>query len=146
MKNFKVIYRFSGYKFFDYVQAETPEQAGVYLKWIKESEEDYKIISVIESDEIPSYYCPAGWSRPESTGQARARCYVTWLNAYLKDFIKEPSTTYHASNLVYSKELEEFLLKDGWKISNEDGMYSTLDLDPYEVVFKRGDQTIYAVL
>lgn len=74
MTNFDLRYIYDGHEFREVVQAETMGQAIDYLKWIYEDDIYCFITSLSHTtDEIASYFCPAGWTRPESREAAMRR-------------------------------------------------------------------------
>lgn len=87
MKNYKITYVFDGCRFFDVVNAESLEKAFEYLKWISE-EPSYELLAREsgETNAAASYYCPMGWTEPETVEQARRRSLLIALcEAGIKD-------------------------------------------------------------
>jgi len=70
---YNIIFNFDGYTFNEIVDAENETQAFDYLKWICDSGNDYKLVKITTTEELPAYYCPQGWIRPESREQAMKR-------------------------------------------------------------------------
>lgn len=134
MKTFKIKYQFDGYKFYEYVEAETSKQASEYLKWIKKDE--CAVISTEECNEIATYYCPQGWVKPESLAHAKLRCYQKWVGNYLPNFVRN-------GNVYECEELAEFLLSEGWtRIEN-----NKVDEDGFKeetIIYKKWDREILA--
>lgn len=127
MMNYKVTYRMDGYRFYDVVEAENKEQAKEYLVWL---ESDFNVISAEETNEVATYYCPAGWIKPESRKQALIRSREMWLKNYFGNL--------YDGNLKETDEVKAFLIKDGWErtvVKDDDWGFET-------VVYKRGNQEI----
>ena len=136
MKTYKIEYLFDGCTWHDYVESETPEQAAEYLKWI--NKEKFTIKSIEESMEIATFYCPTGWTRPESVEMARIRSKQTFLKRYLPDF--------YANGKVWEcEELKSKLLADGWIRTVEDSECNRYTFDPECAMYSRGyNEVIYA--
>lgn len=112
MKNFKIEIVFDGCSFYDVVEAETAEQAFEYLQWI--TNEKYGHIKTEETSEIATYYCPVGWTKPESREQAQWRslsCYLkaNGLDIYNNDELRAniDKVDKLMSDLMYTKKIED---------------------------------------
>lgn len=76
MKNYKLTYKFDGYKFYEIVAADTPEEA---KKWFERHEEGAVVFVVEETTEEPSYtaqpilsvWQELGFSSPEKLEEYR---------------------------------------------------------------------------
>lgn len=127
MKNYMITFGYDGYKFKEVVQAENAEQAKTYLNWL----DDMKTpIKAEETSEIADYYCPEGWTKPESVVQALARSYNAWLTAYVGRYMVN-------GMLVDSEELRAFLESEEWVRREEEDEEGFTD-----VVYTRGNKEI----
>lgn len=112
MKNFKIKIAYDGYAFYDVVNAESAEQAFEYLKWI--THEDYGHIKTEETNEVATYYCPEGWTKPESREHAQWRSLGCYLKANGLDIDNEDELLNNInkldklmSDIGYSKKIED---------------------------------------
>lgn len=105
MNNYHVHYAFNGCDFYDVVNAESLQQAFEYLRWITEENNMFLLEEGSEiTDEIATFYCPVGWTRPETREVARLRSLKTALaNAGL-------------SEDKWSEELDAFLKNLGYQV------------------------------
>lgn len=104
MTNYNISFGFDGHTFVEVIEAENAEQAFAYLCWI--CGEDYTLIQASETDDIPSYYCPAKWQRPESVEQARKRSLITALERAGINYDKwSPALDNFMKKIGYTKEL-----------------------------------------
>lgn len=63
--NFKLIYIYDGYEFYDVVNATDEQTAFSYLCWITNSNDDLHFVKAEICDDLPSYWCPVDWGRPD---------------------------------------------------------------------------------
>lgn len=107
MSAYKIDYVFDGYPFYEIVDADTPELAIAYLRWLRP---DYSRLTCSGvSSEIARFYCPSGWTEPETREQADQRGYEIFLYSYLGDDL-----AFQALHGRDSAALEDFLTSDGW--------------------------------
>lgn len=63
--NFKLTYFYDGCKFNDVVNATDEQTAFEYFCWISNDNDDYHFVKAEICDDLPSYWCPVDWSRPD---------------------------------------------------------------------------------
>lgn len=63
--NFKLTYFYDGCKFYDVVNATDEQTAFSYLCWITNSNDDLHFVKAEICAELPSYWCPVGWVKPD---------------------------------------------------------------------------------
>jgi hypothetical protein len=119
MNNYKLVYAYDGYKFYDVVNAESLDTAFEYLKWITDDDVECKLIRSESktTDEVATFYCPEGWVKPENVEHARRRSLMTALaNAGI------------TNTDVYSDELDNTMKAMGYTATNDtiDSLYSLL--------------------
>lgn len=127
MTNYKLTYVFDGCRFYDVVNAENLEKAFAYLKWISE-EPAFSLLSQEsgETNEAATYYCPMGWTEPETVEQAKRRSLLTALcEAGIKDVY------------TYSPELDQTMNEMGYTATREERKSVFALFDEVVIVYKR---------
>lgn len=61
--NFKLTFVYDGYEFYDVVNATDEQSAFDYFCWI--NNDDLHFVKAEICDDLPSYWCPVDWVRPD---------------------------------------------------------------------------------
>lgn len=128
MNNYKLVYAYDGYKFYDVINADSLDTAFEYLNWITDDVVERQLIRAESgtTDEVATFYCPEGWIKPESIDQARRRSLMTAL-----------ANSGITNTDVYSGELDNAMKAMGYTATNDtiDDLYSLLGKgEPIKVV------------
>jgi hypothetical protein len=81
--NFKLTFVYDGYEFNDVVNATDEQTAFSYLCWICNDNDDLHFVKAEICNDLPSYWCPVGWVKPDlayvNRGVARYRSLMQSL-------------------------------------------------------------------
>lgn len=104
-----------GYQYYEVVAAETAQQAYEYLCWITERDDCDLLKAEETTTEIPVYWCPEGWTKPESVAQAQVRS----LQTMLKNSGVEIKGWNGICSAKFSPELDAFFKSQGYYAAEE---------------------------
>lgn len=109
--NFKLTYTFDGCKFYDVVNATDEQTAFEYLCWITDANDDLHFVKAEICDELPSYWCPVDWVKPDPA-------YVSPPVAQYRSLMQSLEVAGITQHDYYTPELDKVMRSLGYTVSD----------------------------
>lgn len=109
--NFKLTCIYDGYKFYDVVNATDEQTAFSYLCWITNSNDDLHFVKAEICAELPSYWCPVGWVKPDPA-------YVFSHVAQYRSLMQSLEVAGITQHDYYTPELDKVMRSLGYSVSD----------------------------